>query len=582
MAIPDDIIERIRVSNDILSIVREYIPDIKRAGRNWKACCPFHNEKTPSFIVSPEKNIFRCFGCNESGDVFKFVMLMDKISWIEAVRKLAIKANIEIKETKQERVKLSEKTKLFEILENSARFYHRHFMENAGAEIAREYIKNRGINLETVKSFMIGYAPKGKLIQSALKKGYTIEDLSNAGIITKTDRGTFFEYMQDRVVFPIFDVQGRVVGFGGRTLDDKQQPKYLNTPETSVYSKSSNLYGLFQTIAETRKERKIIVLEGYMDVIIPQQFGISGTVATLGTAFTNNHARLISRYADNVTLLFDSDDAGRTAAQRALEICVENSIECKVASLPEKVDADEFLNKYGREEFLKLLDKTSQSAIDFMINRVISDTGKDSAESKAKAVSALLDFVKRSDNIIVKREWVKNISQNLNIDENAVWSEVKRRERSQFRSFTDTKNRHDKIDKNIKKVAISVEENLLNLILNDRSLITKVSQDCFQEARCEKVYGMIISGLSDAEILNSLSGEDKSWFSALTLKGAEHKNPEEALRIFLKDIEIDRLKKRRQVLEKEVILMTEGKLERDYKKLEEYKKLTSLLKGSGK
>lgn len=578
MAIPEDIIERVRLSSDIISIVREYLPDLKRAGRNWKACCPFHNEKTPSFVVSPEKGIFRCFGCNTAGDVFKFVMLMDNLSWVESVRKLAKKAGIEIKETKQDIVKVSEKAKLFNILESAANFYHRYLLESDSAKTAREYLKKRGITLDTIKKFKLGYAPKNILIQQALKKGNTTADLSKAGIITKTERGTFFEYMSERVVFPIFDVQGRVVAFGGRTLTE-QNPKYLNTPETVVYSKSSNLYGLFQTLPELRKIRKMIVLEGYMDVVIPQQFGIAGTVASLGTAFTQNHAKLIARYADSVTLLFDADDAGRTATQRALEILVENSIECLVSSLPEKVDADEFLNKNGKDKFLDLLEDSSQSAIDFMINRVSVSINGSSPEAKAKKISQLLDFISKSSNSVVQREWVKRIAQSINVDEDAVWREFKKKKVSKYRN-TGIENVSAKKTEN--KKTLTLEENLLNLILSDRNFVEKTPQECFKNERCLKVYGMAVSGFSDAKILKSLSEQDSKWFTDVILNVAEYRNIEEAFNILLRDIDLKKLKEKKEELEKEVLLMTEGKTETNKKIIEEYKKVVALLKGSGK
>ncbi len=581
MAIPEDIIERVRLSSDIISVVREYLPDLKRAGRNWKACCPFHNEKTPSFVVSPEKGIFRCFGCNAAGDAFKFVMLMDNLSWIESVKKLAQKAGIEIKETKADIVKVSEKTKLFEILESSAKFYHRCLLESSAGAKAREYLAKRGITQETVKKFTLGYAPKGQLLQSAIKKGYTAEVLSKAGVVTKTERGSYFEYMSERVVFPIFDVQGRVIAFGGRTLTD-QNPKYLNTPETQVYSKSSNLYGLFQTLAELRKERRMIILEGYMDVIIPQQFGISGAVASLGTSFTQNHAKLIARYADRVILLFDSDDAGRTATQRALEILVEDGIECSVSVLPEKVDADEYLNENGKEKFLKLLEDSSKGAIEFMIERVSAGVRKDAPETKAKAVSALLDFVAKSGSAVVQSEWVKKISQSINVDEDAVWKEFKKKQRAKFKGYEpENKTGSLSVIKD-KKPHFSLEESLLNLILADRKLAEKTQPDFFEDARCSKVYGCIISGMGDADILNSLSEKDADWFSALTLDQIEYSDTEEVFKIIVKDIEVSKLKKKRELLEKEILLMTEGKKEADNKIINEYKKIITQLKGSGK
>ncbi|MDR1696189.1 MAG: DNA primase [Endomicrobium sp.] len=576
MAIPDDIIERVRLSSDIISVVREYLPGLKRAGRNWTACCPFHNEKTPSFMVNPEKGIFKCFGCSAAGDVFKFVMMMDNLSWIESVKKLAKKSGIEIKETREDAVKVSEKTKLFEILESAARFYHRHLLESESAKKAREYLAKRGITAETVKKFQLGYAPKGQLLQSALKKGYTTEMLSKAGVITKTERGSFYEYMSERLVFPIFDVQGRVTAFGGRTLTD-QNPKYLNTPETAVYSKSFNLYGLFQTLAELRKERKIIVLEGYVDVVIPQQFGITGAVASLGTAFTHNHAKLISRYADSVKLLFDADEAGRTATQRALEILVEDSIECSVSSLPENTDADEYLNGHGREKFLKLLDDTSETAISFMINRVSALVKGSTAEAKAKKVSLLLDFVLKSSNAVVRGEWIKKISQTLNVGEEDVWREFKKKQRTGLKSYGGSGKIPAENAVNKSGQSPSLEENLLNLMLTDRNYVSKVPSDCFKDLKCSKVYGLMASGVSEADILNSLSKEDAEWFSSLVMKQIEYKNADEAFKTVLKDMERRRLESRRKELSG---LIKAGNAKQE--EISEFNKLNKQLKGSEK
>jgi DNA primase len=586
--ISEDIIEKIRLSNSIDFVIREYLPDLKQVGRNWKACCPFHSEKTPSFVVSPDKGIFKCFSCNVAGDVFKFVMLLDNISWIEAVKKLAKKTNIEIQETKQDIIKMSKKTKLFDILESSAAFYNECLLESPSAQKAREYIEKRGINREAVKKFKIGFSPKGQFLQWALKKDYKYNDLLKAGLITETAGRILFEYMSERVVFPIFDVQGRVVAFGGRTVVGSKT-KYLNSPENAVYSKSSNLYGLFQTLPELRKERKIIVLEGYVDVVIPQQFGIIGAVATLGTAFTQNHAKLVSRYSDSVTLLFDSDNAGRAAAQRSLEILVGDGIECRVSALPEHVDADEYLNQYGKENFLKLLEDSSKSAIGFMIERVYgglsSDGRKNSPEIKAKAVSALLDFVAKSSNSIIQMEWIRDIAQHVNVNEEAVWREFEKKQRLKFRSclqyYKSSSEQVVKVKKD-KKISMSLEENLLSFILNNRDYIEKTDSNCFEDARCRKIFELAVSGLNPAGILNRLSEEDKNWFSELILNTMEYNDVGEALVIILKDFDTGRLKRKRRQLEKEILLMSDGKKEIEEKTFDEYKKLTVLLKGSGR
>jgi DNA primase len=385
--------------------------------------------------------------------------------------------------------------------------------------------------------------------------------------------------MSERLVFPIFDVQGRIVAFGGRTLDENRQPKYLNTPETAVYSKSSNLYGLFQTLSDLRKERRIIMLEGYIDVIVPQQFGIFGAVASLGTAFTHNHAKLIARYADSVKLLYDSDDAGRAATQRALEILVEDGVETTVSVLPEHTDADEFLIANGREAFVKLLEDTSKSAIDFMTGRIVAATGLTSPSAKQRALEELLAFISKSRSEVIRREWVKKVSQNINVDEEIVWREFKKQRAAGLKSY---KIESKAIDAVVKKIGLSLEENLLHLILADKSYIQKAAVDIFQSPKCAKVFDFLASGSSETDILNALCGQEKDWFASLTMSEIEYRNIESAFYTLLKDIETDKLKKKRSLLEKEIILMGAGKIPKDDAKINEYNNLTKKLKGSGK
>ena len=593
MSIPDQVIEQIRTASDIVSVIGDYVPDLKKAGRNFKCCCPFHTEKTPSFIVSPEKGIFRCFGCGVAGDVFKFVMLIENISWIESVKKLAEKNGITIQETFNEKYSVSEKTKIFELLEMTAKFYNRCLLETKAASFAREYVKQRGMTEATIEKFMIGYAPKGKLLESAKKKGYAYDILSKAGLFTKTDFGSVFEYMSERLVFPILDIQGRVVAFGGRTLADSKA-KYLNTPETIVYSKSSNLYGLYQTLPELRKEKSIIVVEGYMDVVLSQQYGVCGAVAPLGTAFTVQQAKLINRYADNVILLFDPDDAGRTATQRALEICAENNMSVKTSSLPEGVDPDEYLLENGKDNFYNLINKNSKTAIEFVVDRVLSQIDIKTAQNKAKAVSLLLDFVEKNKNVIVQREYVKFIAQKLNIEEDVVWQEFKRK------TVFKTNIQEDKFaEKKDFKQKTSLEEKLLKFLLNisNRQYIKKVNKDCFSDSNCVAVYNMLLENenISIPQILSKINDKkQEQWFSKIAIvneqitaedgKNSDGNSVEiyETFNILCRDIELEKLKKERKLLEKEVLLMTEGKIASDKDKINKYLRLTSQIKGSGK
>lgn len=582
MSISDQVIEQVRTSSDIVSIVRDYVPDLKKAGRNWKCCCPFHSEKTPSFVVSPEKGIFRCFGCGAAGDVFKFVMLIENISWIEAVKKLAQKSGITITETANEKISVSEKTKLFEILETAAKFYNRCFLESSAASYARAYAKQRGITAESVKKFLIGYAPKGKILESAQKKGYAYEVLAKAGVVTKTDSGTVFEYMSERLVFPIFDVQGRIVAFGGRTLTDGKV-KYLNTPETIVYSKSSNLYGLFQALPDIRKDKSIVVVEGYMDVVLSQQYGVSGTVAPLGTSFTQQQAKLIDRYSENTVLLFDSDDAGRNATQRALEICAENDIAVKTSSLPEGVDSDEYLLANGRDSFYKLLEKNAKTPIKFMIDREEKKSDVKTSHGKAAAVSALLDFVAKNKNNVIQRDYINNIAQSFNLDEEIVWQEFKRK--TLGNSYSVKENLFDKIKDDKKRY--SLEEQLIRFLLDikNRQYVFKIKSDFFTLSNCMEIHNILLNkkDITVAGILSKLDSKKAEWFSKLAMEGAaEDQSSEECFNILCNDIEIRRLNKRRKTLEKEVLLMMEGKVAADPAKIKEYGLLTAQIKGSGK
>lgn len=582
MSISDQVIEQVRTSSDIVSIVRDYVPDLKKAGRNWKCCCPFHSEKTPSFVVSPEKGIFRCFGCGAAGDVFKFVMLIENISWIEAVKKLAQKSGITITETANEKISVSEKTKLFEILETAAKFYNRCFLESSAASYARAYAKQRGITAESVKKFLIGYAPKGKILESAQKKGYAYEVLAKAGVVTKTDSGTVFEYMSERLVFPIFDVQGRIVAFGGRTLTDGKV-KYLNTPETIVYSKSSNLYGLFQALPDIRKDKSIVVVEGYMDVVLSQQYGVSGAVAPLGTSFTQQQAKLIDRYSENTVLLFDSDDAGRNATQRALEICAENDIAVKTSSLPEGVDSDEYLLANGRDSFYKLLEKNAKTPIKFMIDREEKKSDVKTSHGKAAAVSALLDFVAKNKNNVIQRDYINNIAQSFNLDEEIVWQEFKRK--TLGNSYSVKENLFDKIKDDKKRY--SLEEQLIRFLLDikNRQYVFKIKSDFFTLSNCMEIHNILLNkkDITVAGILSKLDSKKAEWFSKLAMEGvAEDQSSEECFNILCNDIEIRRLNKRRKTLEKEVLLMMEGKVAADPAKIKEYGLLTAQIKGSGK
>jgi DNA primase len=580
--IPDDIIENIKLSNNIEFVVTEYLPNLKRIGRNFSTFCPFHDEKTPSFIVSPEKGIFKCFGCNKSGDVFKFIMLIENISWIESVRKLAKRIGINIDKTKSSFI-TSDRIQILDILKDSAMFYHECLLKNNCDKVkeARNYLKNkRGIKYDSLCKFKIGFSIKDKLLKFLYSKNYKLEFILKSGIFSKTNNGKIFEYMSDRIVFPIFDIYGKVLGFGGRSISNHRL-KYLNTPETIVYSKSANLYGLFQSLKHFNKYNNIIVLEGYIDVVISQQFGITSAVSCLGTSFTKKHASLVLRYCDNITLLFDSDIAGINAVQRALEIFVENNIVTYVSFLPKNIDSDEYLNKFGKENFLKLIKNTSKNTINFMIYKLCNEfyyyKNKKSSETKSKIIYNLLKFVLKNPNAIIQKEWIKVVSQYFDIDEEFVLIEFKNIKKSKSNINVNKKLLNDflKTDK-----FITLEESLLKLILCDKNYLKKIDKSYFKDGKCSRVFNLLILGLNDSKILNKLPLCDVEWFSDLILNEIKYYDIENAFNTILKDIKINNIKLKRYELEKKIIKMNDNKNEKNIKIFDEYKRLTTILKGS--
>jgi DNA primase len=576
MTISPETVDQIRLATDIAELIREYVPGLKKSGRNWKACCPFHHEKTPSFMVSAEKGIFHCFGCHAGGDAFKFVMLMDDLSWPEAVKKLAQRAGIVVRESKEEIVRRSEKQKIYDLLEQTSHFYHRHLLESAEARAALAYIRKRGVSDQSIRDFRLGFAPAGSLIQASAKKGFTVEQLATAGLVTRTERGRYYEYMSDRLVFPIFDGQGRVVAFGGRTLKD-EQPKYLNTPETAVYSKSHQLYGLYQAIPTLRQCREAIILEGYMDVVVTHQFGVTNSVATLGTALTAPQSTILGRYAEKIILLFDSDRAGNNAAKRAIENLIESEISLAVASLPDGVDPDEFLLQEGKEKFVKWLASGTRTVIEFLTGMAVAAYGKDTPEAKAKIAADILPLLERVKNAILRQEWVKYLADQLRTSEEALLSELRRTTRMTRRQGAA---REEPSLSGPATIVRSADEEVLQIAALYPQCRTMIGDDVFANDRDRRVFSLLSQGVETTAIVGHLDESDTRWFTELMLEEKNYQDPELVLANLLRDIRNNRLERQRQQLEKEVVQMLNGKIPADEEKIKLYRNLNKQLKGS--
>lgn len=419
--IPDNIIEKIKDQNDIVDVISEVVR-LKRSGRNYVGLCPFHSEKTPSFSVSSEKQIFKCFGCGEAGNVITFVMKNRNLSYIEAIKYLAEKANITIEDNPGAKVYSDKKDKLYLLNKEAAKFFFGNLQRKNN--IGKPYFLNRGITEATIRRFGLGYSfdSWNSLMNYLKSKGYNEQMLIEAGLIIKSEKGNCYDRFRNRVIFPVFDYRGRVIAFGGRVLDDSK-PKYLNSPETLAFHKGTNLYGLNFALKDNNHNRTFIIVEGYMDVIALHQYGITNVVASLGTALTINQSRLLKRYADKVIISYDADLAGQMATLRGLDILRSTGFDVRVLSVPNSKDPDEFIRANGKVAFLKLVEK-AEPLVDYRLNKAkeginFSDK-KDIISYTRKASEIFVDL-----DSIEKDVYIRKIAEETGIKEEAIYDMLK-------------------------------------------------------------------------------------------------------------------------------------------------------------
>lgn len=389
-------IEEVQRANDIVEVVSSYIP-LKRAGKDFKACCPFHAEKTPSFFVVPAKQIFKCFGCGKGGSVFQFVMARENVTFPEAVRTLAERAGVRIEEEQtrggpQSKDEGPDRSRVLKTVAWAVQVFERMLQDETQGGPGREYLARRGFTQETIARFRLGFAPDSwdALTLAAAKRGVDVQLLLAAGLVVPRNDGTgCYDRFRNRAMFPIVDTLNRPIAFGGRTLGD-DPAKYLNSPETVVFSKSRNLYGLVQAREAVQKLRQVIVVEGYTDCIMAHQVGVEHVVATLGTSLTREHVRLLKRYVDEVLLIFDGDRAGQSAADRAIQIFLEEELSVRIVTLPDNLDPCDFLAQGRKDEFLALM-ASAPDALEYKWALVRQQFGEaDSVRGKRQAVEAIL------------------------------------------------------------------------------------------------------------------------------------------------------------------------------------------------
>jgi DNA primase len=431
MRYPQTFLDDLKRQADIVRVVQDYV-QLKKKGANWMACCPFHKEKTPSFSVSPAKEIFYCFGCHKGGSVFNFVMEMERVSFPEAIRLVAEKSGVPLPQLVDDSrftARRAEADEVIELNKWALEWWEQQLESSAEGRIARDYLLRRELTEETRKTFRLGYAPDSwEALSSYLRqKGASQIQIDRSGLVVKKEEGSSYDRFRGRLIFPVFDNQGKPIAFGGRTLRN-EDAKYINSPETAAYVKGRNLFGLNLTRDEIRRAGFAILVEGFLDLIVPYQFGIRNVVASLGTALTPDQVRLLARFARKVVVNYDGDNAGVQAAKKALEILLAEDLEVKILVLPDGSDPDEFLRKSGVTEYQRQRGE-AQSHIQFVIDQAVRERKLSNPAEKEAAIDEVLPFIRAVNSRIQKREYFDIAMDSLRISDvpmrRELWQQVR-------------------------------------------------------------------------------------------------------------------------------------------------------------
>src|SRR5436309_6214653 len=494
--------EKVKQQADIVRVIGEYV-QLKKAGQNFRGLCPFHSEKTPSFNVHPTKQIYHCFGCGQGGDVFKFVMEMEKCAFPEAIRVVAEKCGIAIPRPKErspeERRENQQRAVLVEMQREAETFFVKQIQGTQEGKVARAYLEDRGIDTATMERFGIGYAPSGgDFLLRHFEANYPDKLLAESGLISRRENGRMFDRFRRRITFPISNESGKIVAFGCRALGD-DMPKYLNSPETPVYSKSNVLYHLDRAKEALRRSDFAVLVEGYMDAIAVARSGISNVVASCGTSLAEPQIKLLGRFTRRVIVNYDPDTAGQAATERSLSLLLEHDFEVRVLALPpvgdKKADPDLFIRERGKEEYLKLL-KEAPPYVDYLIARA-RQMDLTTGEGKLRAVNFLLPYVQKIPNRILRSEWATRIAQQLRLEEpvlRAALSKAATERRSQVKTQPEL----------VARAAKPVERRLIRMLAEAEGFRQELAKQ-LQNARL--YHGLETEKIFAALVIASSSGQ---------------------------------------------------------------------------
>ena len=521
----DELIDEIRTSNDIVDIISQYVT-LKRSGRNYFGLCPFHKEKSPSFSVSPDKQIFHCFGCGAGGNVIHFISKIEGLDFRESLDLLAERAGIilptdtSVEDTKRQELK----SKVYEVNEAAAMFYHENLYKPTSKD-AQNYVKKRRLDNKTLKAFLLGYSTTGyaDLYNYLRQKGFSNEQIVASWLVKKTDSGNYVDRFRNRFMIPILDVRGKVIAFGGRVLDDSK-PKYVNSGETIVYSKGRHLFGL--NVAKKFDTSRLLVVEGYMDAISLYQRGITNVVASLGTALTENQARLLRKYSPQIILGYDSDDAGQAAIVRGLDILANMGCDVRVLQMTGAKDPDEYVIKYGSGQFTKLMDEAI-SLVEYKVKILMKNSTINSSNDKIKFLNEVAKILVPIENKIEQEVYIDKISAEYKISKEAIYGEINRRKYGNKNpmKILDKAPIKKKSEETITGESLKKENVLISLLINEGLPVYEKVKDIIQPEDfkheqnrkiAKKMYEEFEKGKSNIDNVIGLFEDDQDTINELT------------------------------------------------------------------
>ena len=577
MRYSDEILNEVREINDIVEVISQYV-HLKRSGRNYFGLCPFHNEKSPSFSVSPDKQIFHCFGCGVGGNVFTFISKIEGIGFKEAIENLADRAGIVLpKSSNNEDSRVEElKSKVYKVNNFTADYYHKR-LYRPESKAGQEYVKQRKLTNETLESYNLGFSGNYDELYKVLRKeGFNDEEILESGLVKKNENGKYVDFYRDRFMIPILDVRNRVIAFGGRVLGDAKRFKYLNSPENIVYSKGKHLFGL--NVAKKYDHKKLLIVEGYMDAISLHQRGITNVVAALGTALTTNQGWLLRRNAEQIILGFDSDGAGQNAIMRAMEVMQNMGCDMRVLQMTGAKDPDEYIIKYGSARFQKLMNEAI-SLLEFKVKVLEKNLDLEVAGDKVKFLNEIAKLIAKIDNTIEQEIYIEKLANGYNISKEAIFGQVNK---LQYSNKSKTNNlekpksvvihKNEKKVENISEEMIKRENTIISILINNPECYKKIKENMkiedFKYDINNKIVKVLYPELEKEDsnislVLDKIEDEEiKNHLTAIMAEDYGITDNVKAIDDILKKYEREKLEKRRD----ELIMLSSTEQDQEKKK----------------